>query len=53
MRPDDFNTEAVFRNPEIYPEGLDMVIINGKVALDGGEYKVDELPGKMLRRDAR
>ena len=53
MRPDDFKTEAVFRNPEIHPEGLDMVIINGKVALDGVEYKVEELPGKMLRRDAR
>jgi len=33
--------------------GAAMVIINGKVALDGGDFKVDELPGKMLRRDSQ
>ena len=50
MRPDEFKTEAVFRNPEVHPEGLDMVIINGEVAVDGADFKADALPGKMLRK---
>lgn len=50
MRPEDFKTAAVFRNPELYPTGLDMVMINGKVAFEDGDFKVDALPGKMLRR---
>ncbi|MHB8896115.1 MAG: N-acyl-D-amino-acid deacylase family protein [Candidatus Geothermincolia bacterium] len=50
MRPEEFKTEAVFRKPDIHPEGLDVVIINGKVAFDEGGFKADALPGKMLRR---
>jgi N-acyl-D-aspartate/D-glutamate deacylase len=50
MRPEEFKTEAVFRKPEVHPEGLDMVIINGKVVLDDGDFKADALNGRMLRK---
>lgn len=50
LRPQEFNTEAVFRKPEVYPRGLDMVFINGKVALDGDEFDPNLMSGKMLRR---
>lgn len=50
MRPEDFKTEAVFRKPDIHPQGLDMVFINGKVAVEGQNYKGSKMPGKMLRR---
>jgi N-acyl-D-amino-acid deacylase len=50
LRPEDFKTEAVFRNPEIRPEGLDMVVINGTVALEDGKVDSEALPGKMLRK---
>jgi N-acyl-D-aspartate/D-glutamate deacylase len=50
MRPEEFKTEAVFRNPEVYPEGLDMVLINGQVAFEDGDFKASALPGKMLRK---
>ncbi len=51
MRPDEFRTDAVFRDPEVNPEGLDMVIVNGKVVLDEGGFKADAMAGRMLRRD--
>jgi N-acyl-D-aspartate/D-glutamate deacylase len=50
LRPDEFRTEAVFRDPEKHPEGLDMVIINGKVIVDGDTVDLDASSGKMLRR---
>jgi len=50
MRPEKFRTEAVFRDPERYPEGLDMVLINGKVIVEGEEMKADLRPGRMLRK---
>lgn len=51
MRPDEFKTEAVFRNPDVYPEGLDIVLINGKVAFEDGDFKASAMPGKMLRKE--
>jgi N-acyl-D-aspartate/D-glutamate deacylase len=50
MRPEEFKTRAVFRDPERHPEGLDMVVINGKVVVEDGDFKPEPLPGKMLRK---
>ncbi len=49
MDAPNFRTEAVFRDPERYTEGLDMVLINGGVVLEGG-VEPKALAGKMLRR---
>ena len=50
MGPERLKTKAVFRDPERYPEGLSMVLINGRVVLDEDGMKLDPLPGKMPRR---
>lgn len=46
----NFKTEAVFRDPERYTEGLEMVMINGQVVLEGGGVEPKALAGKMLRK---
>jgi N-acyl-D-amino-acid deacylase len=50
MRPDDFKTAAAFRDPERRPEGLEMVLINGKTVVEQGRCRKDLRPGKMLRK---
>ncbi len=50
MEPDRFRTDACFRDPEKSPEGLRLVIINGKIVVEGGELRGDEPAGRMLRR---
>jgi N-acyl-D-amino-acid deacylase len=50
MEPEQFKTSACFRDPDRFPEGLDTVIINGRVVLEGDEFNSSELPGKIIRR---
>ena len=38
---------ATYIKPKQYPEGIDYVIVNGKVVIDYGEH-TGELPGKIL-----
>ena len=40
---------ATFADPSRYPEGIDTVIVNGKIVLDGGKLTA-ERPGRVLRR---
>ncbi len=51
MDPENFKTEAVFRDPERHPEGLDMVIINGRVVFSDGELHPGMTPGRIIRRN--
>ena len=51
MDAQNFKTKAVFRNPAQDPEGMKMVMINGKVVVEDGNIKTGVLSGKMLRRD--
>ncbi len=51
MDPEKFRTQAVFRDPKHYPEGLEMVIINGQPVVDGGELVKGLLAGAMLRKN--
>ena len=53
MDPEAFSTEACFRDPERYPEGLDTVIINGTAVVEGGEPVPGALSGRMLRKNAQ
>jgi len=41
--------KATYRNPYIYPEGIEYVIVNGKIAVRRRRL-VDSAPGKILRR---
>ena len=43
---------ATFVAPHQYPVGIDYVIVNGTVAVDGGRY-LNLRPGRVLRRPAR
>lgn len=42
---------ATYENPEVFAEGMKYVIVNGKVAIDGGKY-VGTLAGRALRKSA-
>lgn len=53
MEPESFRTPSTFSDPCHYPEGLHMVIINGKVVLEDGEYRPDSMPGMMLRKNSQ
>ena len=41
--------KATFENPFQYPEGINYVIVNGKIAIDKGKY-TGEMTGKVLRK---
>jgi dihydroorotase/N-acyl-D-amino-acid deacylase len=41
--------KATFTEPHQYPVGIDYVIVNGKLAVDGGRF-VDVRAGRVLRR---
>jgi len=41
--------KATFENPFQYPEGIDYVIVNGKIAVDKGKY-TGEMAGRVLRK---
>jgi len=47
----NFKTKAVFRDPVHHAQGLDVVIINGKVVLEDGEFKKGVLSGKLLKKN--
>lgn len=40
---------ATFEDPHQYPDGIDYVLVNGVVTVDGGEFR-DVRPGRVLRR---
>ena len=48
--PEAINTAADFAHPDRFPEGIDQVLINGKVVLDQGQYDAGALAGQVLRR---
>ncbi|MEM1623121.1 MAG: D-aminoacylase [Sulfolobales archaeon] len=41
---------ATYENPHSYPKGIRYVIVNGKVAVDGGKLVPSVRAGKVLRR---
>ncbi len=43
-------TDADFRNPDRFPRGIEQVLINGEVVLDGDKYNEGALAGMVLRR---
>src|SRR3954470_2608502 len=47
--PETIADRASFDDPHQYPDGIDMVIVNGIVVIDQGEH-TGALPGRLLRR---
>jgi len=50
MDAPNFRTKAVFRDPEQFPQGLDLVIVNGRVALENDTPLPGILPGRLIRK---
>jgi N-acyl-D-amino-acid deacylase len=42
--------KATWTDPHQYPEGIEYVLVNGKVVIKEGEHTGD-LPGKVLRKE--
>jgi N-acyl-D-amino-acid deacylase len=50
FNPDTIIDRASFGNPYQKSEGIEYVIINGKVVLENGTYHRDALAGRVIRR---
>jgi N-acyl-D-amino-acid deacylase len=51
---DDITSPATIMEPDLYPDGIEYVMVNGRFTVDGGEL-TGALPGAVLdrrRRDA-
>ncbi len=46
--PNSISDRATFANPKQYPEGINYVLVNGRVVIDGGKH-TGERPGVALR----
>ena len=46
--PDTVGARATFDDPKQYPEGIDYVIVNGRLVIDGGVHTA-ALPGRALK----
>jgi N-acyl-D-amino-acid deacylase len=46
--PNRISDKATFASPEQYPEGINFVLVNGRVVIDQGKH-TGERPGKALR----
>ncbi len=47
--PDRVIDRATWEDPHQYPEGIEYVVVNGKVAVEGGET-TGALPGRILKK---
>ena len=48
--PDRIIDRATWEDPHQYPEGIEYVVVNGKVAVEGGET-TGTLPGRILKKE--
>jgi len=49
FNPDTVVDRATYQDPHQFPEGIEYVLVNGKVAVDGGKYS-PVLAGRTLRK---
>jgi N-acyl-D-amino-acid deacylase len=49
LDPEGIADRATYDQPELYPEGVPYVLINGELVVDGGETS-GNLPGRALRK---
>jgi len=50
FNPNTVVDKSTYENPEQFPEGIEYVLINGKVVVDKGLHRKEVLAGKVLRR---
>jgi N-acyl-D-aspartate/D-glutamate deacylase len=46
--PEKVEAKATFEDPKQYPEGIEYVLVNGRVVINRGSH-TGALPGKALR----
>ena len=51
FNPDTVIDKATFADPHQYPEGIEVVVVNGTVVIDHGEH-TGALPGRILKKTA-
>jgi N-acyl-D-amino-acid deacylase len=49
---DTIGSRASFKNPAVFPDGIEHVFVNGSHVVDNGTYHPETHPGKLLRRGA-
>ena len=47
FNPKKIKDRATYQNPQLYPEGIEYVIVNGKIVLEAGEH-TGKLSGRFL-----
>lgn len=47
FNPSKIRARATYRNPQLYPEGIEYVIVNGQIVVERGEH-TGKLPGIFL-----
>ncbi len=47
---DEIAETNTFERPHSYPKGIDLVMVNGEIVVEGGEH-TDALPGLILRKE--
>jgi len=47
--PDKIIDRATWTDPHQYPQGIEYVLVNGQIVIEGGEHS-GSLPGKILRK---
>jgi len=50
FNPETVIDRATFGNPYQLPEGIEYVLINGKIVLEKGDYDADAFAGRVLKR---
>ena len=50
--PETIADRATYDDPHQYPTGIETVVVNGIIVVDGGEH-VGTRPGHVLRRSSR
>jgi N-acyl-D-amino-acid deacylase len=50
LDPQRVSSKADFARPDVYPEGIEHVLINGRLVLANGVYDARALAGRVLRR---
>ena len=49
--PQAVKSRSTFENPKQYPDGIDVVVVNGQIVIDHGIH-TGATPGRALRRGA-
>ena len=47
---DNIETHSTFEKPDVFPSGIEYVVINGHIIIDSQGYHPDPKPGRVIRK---